>query len=142
VVPEVPALRRDPVVASMIDLFTKPCRLQADAILDLTPYVPRIVEMMSRQASQFFDWLPYNQGILERVPTVESGQRMLWLRGWFGAVLQQRRAHFAEDVRRVFKNESAAVETIEVYEISEYASQPDPDRKQELFPECRFPVRD
>src|SRR5574340_1504974 len=36
VVPEAPALRKDPVVAYMADLFTRPCALAPDVVLDVT----------------------------------------------------------------------------------------------------------
>ena len=35
VLPATPHLRRDPVVAYMVDLFTKPCRFEPHALLDI-----------------------------------------------------------------------------------------------------------
>lgn len=77
-VPEVPALRADPIVASMNDLFTKPCSLQPDVVLDIGPFLPEILRMLSCHASQVFDWLPYNLRVEDSLPTDFAG-RMEWL---------------------------------------------------------------
>jgi LmbE family N-acetylglucosaminyl deacetylase len=68
VVPKVPALRRDPVVAYMADLFTRPCPLRADVVLDITDRIDGIVKMLACHRSQVFEWLPYNQQMEDQVP--------------------------------------------------------------------------
>ena len=52
---DTPALRRDPVVAYMPDLFTKPCPMTADIVLDVTERVDTIVAMLACQRSQVFE---------------------------------------------------------------------------------------
>ena len=61
VVPEVPALRKDPIVAYMTDLFTRPNPLRADLVLDVTDRIETILSMLACHASQMFEWLPYNE---------------------------------------------------------------------------------
>ncbi|RPI87611.1 MAG: PIG-L family deacetylase, partial [Planctomycetaceae bacterium] len=58
---DVPVLRRDPVVACMNDLFTRPCALAPDVVIDVTCELATIVAMCACHESQFFDWLPFNQ---------------------------------------------------------------------------------
>ena len=69
---DVPALRSDPVVASMCDLFTRPASLRPDLMLDISPYLDTIGRMLSCHRSQFFEWIPYNQCIENDVPTDET----------------------------------------------------------------------
>lgn len=136
VVPEVPALRKDPVVAYMTDLFTKPCPLAADVLLDVTPKLDTIVAMLTCHRSQFFDWLPYNQGILEQVPDDEQ-RRTTWLREWFLGVVRPRIDRYHEAVvASIGEQASRHVQVIEVYEISEYAGTLSDEARQRLFPVC------
>ena len=46
VVPEVPALPSDPIIGCMADLFTRPCPMSTDIVLDITPRIDTIVEML------------------------------------------------------------------------------------------------
>ena len=74
-VPEVPALKRDPVVAYLPDRFTRPNSLRGDVVLDVGEQVDSIVAMLACHASQVFEWLPYNRGILEQVPAGDRERR-------------------------------------------------------------------
>ncbi|HIF34737.1 MAG TPA: PIG-L family deacetylase [Planctomycetes bacterium] len=130
VVPDVPHLKHDPVVAYMCDLFTKPCRLQADVIIDIEPQIDRIVEMLSAHECQVFDFLPYNHGHADQVPeTVED--RLSWLKRWYLEVIEPRRTHFSDRVQELFGGEGARY--IEAYEVSEYAAGITPDSMSHLF---------
>lgn len=137
VVPEVEALRQDPVVAAMPDQFTRPCRLKADAILDMGEHFESVVQMLDQQTSQIYDWLPYNLQILDQVPS-DPQQRVEWLSEWFGGILADRRSHFNREVSEAFGQSANRVRRIEAFEISEYASVPDLAALKVLFPTCRF----
>lgn len=129
--PEVPALRRDPVVAYMVDQFTRPNVLRPDIVLDIAPEFDLCVQMAACHASQFFEWLPYHDGILESVPEDENG-RYDWLRNWLQDVHHRRHAFFTAQYadQEIFP----AGKLMEVYEVSEYAGQlPQADREH-LFP--------
>jgi LmbE family N-acetylglucosaminyl deacetylase len=130
VVPDVPHLRHDPVVAYMCDLFTKPCRLQADVIIDIEPQVDRIVDMLSAHECQVFDFLPYNHGHSDEVPETAE-ERLSWLKSWYLGVIEPRRSHFADRVRELYGDEE--VRYIEAYEVSEYAAELTRDRLSHLF---------
>jgi LmbE family N-acetylglucosaminyl deacetylase len=139
--PSVPALRRDPVVASMVDLFTRPIALQPDAILDATPELETILDMMSCHVSQFFEWLPYNEGIDHTVPAGVA-ERRTWLREWFLGKTAPRRARFAPLLERAGRKLGPRDGLVlEAYEISEYAGKADPALLQRLFPGATFGMR-
>ena len=65
---DVPALRKDPAVAYMADTFSKPNRMTADVVLDVTDRLDTIVAMLACHRSQVFEWLAYEEGLLGEVP--------------------------------------------------------------------------
>ncbi|MEO8269021.1 MAG: PIG-L family deacetylase [Aureliella sp.] len=130
--PEIPALRVDPVVAYMCDLFTRPAPLQPDVLLDISAEFDVAVQMAACHESQFFQWLPWHDGILDQVPQAAS-PRFEWLCSWFSQLHQQRREHFQAAIvaRGLALEEQLA---IEVYEVSQYAGKADEQRLSRLFP--------
>ena len=141
IAPEAPALRRDPVVASMIDLFTRPCPLRPDAILDATGDLDSIVAMMDCHASQFYDWLPYNEQISDQVPQDKTA-RKAWLREWFLGKAAPRCERFRPELTAAIGAAAAAqVRVVEAYEISEYAGRTDEAHLRRLFPGAILPGR-
>lgn len=131
VCPEVPALRFDPVVAYMSDLFTRPNPLRADVILDIADEFETVVRMAACHRSQFFEWLPYHDGLLDTVPTTEEA-RLKWLTSWLEGFIGRRATHFKTYLEPL-KN-SVELRMIEAYEISEYAGQLSHANKARLFP--------
>lgn len=139
IVPDAPALKRDPVVAYMPDLFTKPQRMQPEMILNIADHVDTIVSMLACHASQVFEWLPYEQGILETLPADDAG-RMAWLKAWYTNYIRPRVSHFRHEISLAFGDTAPPPEFIEAFEISEYAFRPDATLLQNLFPSCRAAV--
>jgi LmbE family N-acetylglucosaminyl deacetylase len=134
IVPDVPALRSDPVVAYMPDRFTKPYPLQADAVVDITPYVDTVVQMLACHRSQVYEWLPYNRQMLDEVPPSEP-QRLQWLRQWYLERIRPYAARYRERLIEVYgPRRGRAIEYCEVYEISEYAAPCDEHLRRRLFP--------
>lgn len=127
---DVPALRRDPVVAAMVDLFKRPQPLEPHVILDVTEQLDTIVRMLTCHASQFFQWLPYHDGLLDEVPDEEL-ERASWLRDWYLSRCAARREHFASELQTRGVAEAKA---LEVYEISEYARPLNCSERDRLFP--------
>lgn len=134
VCPEVPILEHDPVVAYMIDLFTKPYPHQGDVVIDVTGQLETILDMMLCHRSQFLDFLPYNEGIADQVPD-EPDQQRAWLRQWFLKIAEQRLERFRPRLIDALGSERGdAAQVVEAYEISEYAGSLDSEQKDRLFP--------
>lgn len=134
-VPDVPALARDPVVAFLPDRFTKPAPLSGDVVVDVGEHVETIVDMLACHASQFFEWLPYNRGVAGQVPEDHAARRH-WLREWyFGCLRPQADRYRNELVARYGERRGRKVEYAEVFEISEYAAPLDAELRERLFPE-------
>ncbi len=133
VVPGVPALRRDPVIACMTDRFTKPVPLQGDIVIDVDSQMDRILEMCHRHTSQTSEWLPYNRGY-ENVPEGDAG-RKAWLRPLLEERWAQTTALFRSELIAAYGEERGrAVRHAEAYEISEYAATMDDAERRRLFP--------
>jgi len=138
---DTPPLPRDPVVAYMPDLFTKPSPMTADAVLDATEHVDTIVRMLACHRTQVFEWLPYEEGILSQVPADEN-EKLVWLRAWLRKHMLPRAERFREDLVAAFGPERGrAIEFCEVYELSEHAAAADLPLRRRLFPgaACRPP---
>ncbi|MHB0958073.1 MAG: PIG-L deacetylase family protein [Pirellulaceae bacterium] len=133
VAPDVPALARDPVVAYLPDLFTRPYPLVPDVAMDIAGELETVVDMLACHQSQVFEFLPFNQRIVDQVPQ-EEGERRAWLRRWYGDIIRPRADRFrAALVRQYGESRGGRVEWAEAFEISEYASPLDAVARKRLF---------
>lgn len=131
---DTPPLDRDPVVAYMPDLFTTPCPLTADIVLDVSDRIDTILAMLACHRSQVFEWLPYAERILDQVPQQEA-ERLGWLRQWHRRHMRPRAERFREDLVAAYGEERGRqIEYCEVFELSQYAASADLDRRRQLFP--------
>ena len=127
-------LRKDPVVAYMSDLFTKPNRLSPDVVVDATEYMDRIVAMLACHRSQVYEWLPYNRGVADQVPADDQA-KLEWLAGWFSQRARAIANRFRARLVEVFgPQRGSEIEFAEAYEISEYAAYLDDSARKRLFP--------
>jgi len=62
VVPEIPALVHDVVVAHVCDFFQQPQPFVADLVLPLDAYFDKAYELLACHISQVQEWLPFMQG--------------------------------------------------------------------------------
>lgn len=131
---DVPALRRDPVVAFMVDHFTRPMAFQADVLVDVTQELESIVRMLACHASQVFQWLPYHDGLLDTLPDSES-RRIDWLRDWYLRVSTGRKSMLASAMELHACKDAVA---IEAFEISQYAGPLTSQDRLRLFPNAKF----
>jgi len=134
VLPDVPVLKYDPVVAYMPDPFTRPVPLRADLIVPVDDCLETIVQMLCCHESQFFEFLPANMHATTPVPG-DAEERKEWLTDWYCEMLMKRRERFDQQVVADYGSERAAsIKYVEVYEISEYARTLDEPLRQRLFP--------
>ncbi len=131
--PEVPALAKDPVVAYLPDLFTRPYPLVADVAVDVSQQFGSIVRMLACHRSQVFEWLPYLARTLQDVPA-EDEARMVWLGQWYASILRPRAERYRAALAAVYGDARAAkIEHAEVFEISQYAAPLDAAARRRLF---------
>jgi LmbE family N-acetylglucosaminyl deacetylase len=136
IVPDVPALQRDPVVAFMPDLFTRPNPLAADVVVDITTQLDTIVSMLACHGSQMFEWLPWLDGVLDQVPEGKE-QRLAWLRQWYIDKIRVRADRYRSELVAAYgPDRGNRIECAEIYEISEYGSLLDAVARERLFSFC------
>lgn len=128
--PDQPALRRDPVVAFMADPFTRPNKLRADVLLEISHEFPSVVQMLACHRSQVFQWLPYHDGL--EVPRSHD-QQMTWLTDWFSELHRQRCQHFADELAAAQISPEPWLK-LEAFEISQYGGRCSDQRLAQLFP--------
>ena len=132
--PDVPIMRRMPVICYSYDGFRKPLPFECSAVVAVDEYTEAKVHMLAAHESQMFEWLPFNGGYLEEVPDGRE-ERLEWLRGR----LEKRFAGMAEKFRaeltkRYGPARAAEVRDAEVFEVCEYGRKPTPETLVELLP--------
>jgi LmbE family N-acetylglucosaminyl deacetylase len=74
-----PHLPRNPVIAYTSDSFQKPYPFSPDVAVSIDDVIEQKLDMLDCHASQFYEWLPYSQGILDQLPQ-GAAERREWLR--------------------------------------------------------------
>ena len=131
IVPDVPPPPKEPIVAYMVDLFTRPTPFRPDVVLDVSAEWDSALSMMDCHESQFYEWMPWIERILDQVPT-DQVLRRNWLADWYRNKTDPR-------IDRFWKSEYGPTpQLIEAFEISEYAGKPTNSTLEKLFPGKRY----
>ncbi len=134
IVPEVPALRRNPVIAYLPDHFRRPYPLAPLVVVDIEPVLDQVVDALDCHVSQFYEWLAYNHFWPEPLPS-DPGER----KGFLARAFRQRIAPLAEEHRGLIEKTYGAeratkIRYVEAFEPCEYGSPLTEENKFELFP--------
>ncbi len=134
IVPEVPALRTNPIIAYLPDTFERPYRLAPTVVVDIEPVIEQVVDMLACHVSQFYEWLPYNMRKEHEVPDDPAARREM-LKQWY----LQRVTPFAERhsdlIAATYGHDCAqSIRYIEAFEPCEYGSPLDDAAIKRLFP--------
>lgn len=133
VLPVVPILERPPVIAFLPDSFTKPYPLVGDVVIDVEPVFETMVEMVAAHQSQVYEWLPFNRGAADEVPSDEKARRA-WLADWLRQWIAPRAQRYRSEIEATFGSQrSGQIALIEMFEISEYAAPLDEEARRRLF---------
>ncbi len=130
---DTPHLDRNPVFGYLADHFLKPTPFRPDVIVDVEPAMQTKWEMLNAHESQFYEWLPYNDGTSETVPEGDD-QRREWLRGRWGPEMAAVAEVCRDAVLSTYGARGAGLCWVEAFEISEYGRQPTATELRELFP--------
>jgi LmbE family N-acetylglucosaminyl deacetylase len=130
IVPDTPALRKNPVFLYFYDSFTRPQAFRPDIVVDIDDVYDKKIDMLDAHVSQVYEWLPWHDGILEQVPK-DLAARKHWLAEktpekvlpeWI-PVLQKR-----------YGNAASGINHAEAFEITEYGRQPEQEELRRLVP--------
>ncbi len=134
IVPQSPALRKNPVIAYMADFFEHPYRFSPAVAVDIEPAIDCVIDLLDCHESQFYEWLPYNQGREAEVPDDPQARRD-WLRQGY----LDRIAPFADRHRDLLletygPERGQAIRFIEAFEPCEYGAPLTDTQRRRLFP--------
>jgi len=129
-VTDVPALRKNPVFLYFWDQFTQLQPFRPDVVISIDDVYQKKIDMLDAHVSQFYEWLPWHDGLLEQVPK-DAAARKQWL------ATQQPDKVLPEWRQALEKRYGAAAEGIkhaEAFEITEYGRQPSEEEIRKLVP--------
>ena len=122
VCPGTPALRHNPVFAYFSDGFKRPYPFSPDVVVDIDDAVDRKFEMLHCHESQVYEWLAYNEGILDEVPENQD-DRLAWLQAGglpHTEALSAVADRFRDRLTERYGDTGNGIEFAEAFEISEY----------------------
>ena len=134
IVPDVPALRDNPVIAYLSDDFIRPYPFSPTIVVDIEPVIEQVVDMLDCHKSQFYDWLAYNHFYEDQLPDDALERRQ-----WLGDMFRQRIAPLAEQHRSLIistygEERGRNVKYIEAFEPCEYGAPLTEENRLRLFP--------
>jgi len=130
IVPETPALKKNPLFLYTEDRFKKPNPFSPDIVVDVTSVFDQKMYAVSAHQSQFFEWLPWLDGQLDNVPKAES-ERLRWLaESRKGRISKEAKA----SLQKWYGSKADQVKYAEAFEICEYGSYPNDEEIKRIFP--------
>lgn len=133
IVPDAAPLAADPIIAYVPDNFSRPYPFEPTVAIDVGPVVEKIIDMLACHVSQFFEWLPFNGGILDNVPT-DPVERRAWLAEQVRFRLRDQANRFRDLLcQRYGYSIGNRVEFAEGFEVSEYGAALDDPVQHRLF---------
>jgi LmbE family N-acetylglucosaminyl deacetylase len=134
VVSHVPHLRRNPVAVYVYDSFQKPYPFCPDVAVDIDDVVELKLDAAHCHTSQFYEWLPYNAGILEQVPEGDA-ERRAWLRQVRDARMRRIADLYRPRLVELYgERRGNAVRYAEAFEVCEYGAALTEENLPRLFP--------
>ncbi|WP_299532711.1 PIG-L deacetylase family protein [Ulvibacterium sp.] len=127
---DTPPLEKNPVFLYSEDGFQKPNPFEPDIAIIIDDVFNQKIYAMAAHESQFFDWLPWTSGNLDKVPKDEKG-RLEFLANW-----RSRGPNTAtlECLKKWYGAKALNAKHAEGFEICEYGKQPSETEIQRLFP--------
>ena len=134
IVPEVPALRVNPVIAYLSDHFQRPAPFQPTVVIDVEPVLEQILDQMVCHRSQFFEWLPYTLGQEASLPQDAASQRA-YAKDFYCRFNGPLADRFRDQIIKTYGEvEGKAIRWIEAFEPCEYGSPLTEEARKRLFP--------
>jgi LmbE family N-acetylglucosaminyl deacetylase len=123
VAPDTPPLKKNPV-------FFYPNTTEPDIAIDIDNEVSQKLYAASAHESQFFEWLPWIEGTIDKVPKSKE-ERLVFMKSWISqpndAVKNCLKKWYGESKASTIKN-------AESFKISEFGRQPGHEELLKLFP--------
>ncbi len=120
VCPSVKPLTKQPLILYMYDNFKKPIAFSPDIVVNIDDEMEAKVRMQACHVSQYYEWLPWINGVYDQVPEAES-DKLAWLFALQaqhnGTISNQFRKQLIE---RFGLSKGGQIKYSEAFEVSEY----------------------
>lgn len=130
VAPDVPPLKKNPVFLYSEDGFQKPSPFEPDIAVIIDEVFDEKIYAMAAHESQFFEWLPWTSGKLDKVPTDEKS-RLEFLADWRTYAPNEATR---ESLKKWYGDKATSAKHAEGFEVCEYGKQPSDEEIRMLFP--------
>ena len=130
VCPDTPPLRKNPVFMYAQDHFQRPNPFRPDVAVAIDSVYEKKMLGLDAHVSQFYEWLPWIEGVLDSVPK-EPAARLAWLRKEWS---RPATADVRTALRKWYGPRADAVKEAEAFEVCEYGRQPGETDLRRLFP--------
>lgn len=134
VAPDTPPLKKNPVFLYTEDGFQKPTPFEPNIAVDITTVFDQKIFAMSAHESQFFEWLPWTNGKLDKVPKTAE-ERLKWLAEWRKPGINDKTRESL--IKWYGKEKAGQAKYAEAFEICEYGKKPSDEEIKNLFPMLR-----
>ena len=131
IVPDTPALRKNPVFMYFEDGFQRPQPFRPDVAISIDDVVEKKIDMLDAHVSQVYEWLPWVGGQLESVPKDPAARKK-----WLYATRTPAPTPAVRDALVKWYGPQAGnvVKVAEAFEVCEYGTRPDEAMLRRLFP--------
>jgi LmbE family N-acetylglucosaminyl deacetylase len=130
---DTPHLVRDPAIMYMADDFQKPTPFQPSVVIDIDDVIDDKLAMLHCHTSQMYEWLPYNWGRPDEVPSAEQ-ERLQFTARWVEERGPRAATFLALLATRYGSARAARIRWIEAFEPCEYGRTLDAELVARLFP--------
>lgn len=127
--PDTRHLDRMPVFAYWHDDFTEGGIFRAEVAVPVDGTIETKIDMVCKHESQFYEWLPYNAGVLETFPKDPEGRRAKVAERYYESGRHQR-GKYSTLVSSLGRD----CRYVEAFQISEYGRTPADEELSTLFP--------
>jgi len=129
-----PHLMYNPVVAYWGDNFKRPYPFTPDVAISIDDVIETKLDMLNCHDSQFYEWLPYNQNILDQVPD-DPHERRAWMAAQRLPKMEEEANRCRELLKKLYGEERGSqVKYAEALEFGEYGGAVNEETFARLFP--------
>jgi len=132
ILPEVPFLAKNPMFLYMSDEFIHPEPFKPDVVIPIDDVVEKKLDMYHQHTSQMYEWLPFNQGVLDQVPASDADRR-----AWLGKTRKHdwdATPFRAKLIQQYGKEKGSAVRYCEAFQDSGYGTRLTKENIRKYFP--------
>lgn len=127
-------ISKKPVICYMYDNFKKPYPFIPDVVVGIDKVIEKKIGMLHCHTSQMYEWLPFNDGVLDEVPEGDNARRQWMAKRRLSGNEQIANKYRSRLIELYGEREGNKIKYAEAYEICEYGASLSQEQIPELFP--------